>query len=88
MRSPEPQPLFPAGAQCEFRYRPIKLCHPIAGFCYGIKGEWTDRDGRTGCMLLPDISCDYFLVSRLAARCTAGQLDPEQLLSLLGRLPF
>ena len=33
-----------------------------------------------------DVSCDYLFVSRLAARCTAQQLDPDQLLELLSKV--
>jgi len=89
MRSPESEPLFPTGEQYSYRYHPVKLPHPIAGTAYGIRGDWTDPQGRpAGGFLVPDISCDYFLVSRLAVNCTVKQLDPEQLLRLLGTLPF
>lgn len=68
------------------QYRPIKLYHPVAGFSYGIKGEWTDEHGeKIGTLVMPDISCDYMFVSRLAAKCTVAQLDSDQLLELLDR---
>lgn len=71
---------------CGFRYRPVKLDHLVAGVCYGIAGEWADQNGRpAGQFVLPDVSCDYLFVSRLAAKCTAAQLDPDQLLELLDR---
>ena len=87
MRSPEMDLLFPGEKPCEIRYRPIKLHHPMAGFSYGIEGEWTDEDGqKVGSLVLPDVSCDYIFVSRLAAKCTATQLNPDQLLELLDRV--
>lgn len=86
MKSPEMELLFPEGKPCKIRYRPIKLYHPVASFSYGIEGEWTDEKGKkVGSLLLPDVSCDYLFVSRLAAKCTAQQLDPDQLLELLDR---
>ena len=87
MKSPETEMLFPEEKQCVFRYRPIKLYHPVAGFSYGIEGEWRDENGKTvGSLLLPDVTCDYIFVSRLAAKCTAQQLAPEQLLDVLDRV--
>ena len=87
MKWPEMELLFPEGMPCRIQYRPIKLHHLVAGFSYGIKGEWTDENGqKVGSLLLPDVSCDYLFVSRLAARCTAQQLDPDQLLELLDRV--
>ena len=86
MKWPEMELLFPEGMPCRIRYRPIKLHHLVAGFSYGIEGEWTDENGqKVGSLLLPDVSCDYLFVSRLAAKCTAQQLDPEQLLEVLDR---
>lgn len=70
-----------------FRYQAVKLYHPVAGVSYGIEGEWTDENGKkVGSVLWPDISCDYLFVSRLAAKCTAAQLDPDHLQALLGRI--
>ena len=87
MKSPEMDLLFPEGMPCRIQYRPIKLHHLVAGFSYGIEGEWTDENGqKVGSLLLPDVSCDYLFVSRLAAKCTAQQLDPDQLLELLDRV--
>ena len=87
MRWSEKDMLFPEGKQYVFRYKPIKLSHLVAGFSYGIEGEWTDEDGqKVGSLVLPDVSCDYIFVSRLAAKCTAAQLNPDQLLELLDRV--
>ena len=87
MMSPEMEWLFPGTKPCWIRYRPIKLYHPVAGFSYGITGEWLDENGqKVGSLLLLDISCDYLFVSRLASKCTAKQLDPEQLLELLDKV--
>ena len=87
MKSPEMELLFPEGMPCRIQYRPIKLHHLVAGFSYGIEGEWTDENGqKVGSLLLPDVSCDYLFVSRLAAKCTAQQLDPDQLLELLDKV--
>ena len=84
MKSPEMDLLFPGEKPCEIRYRPIKLHHLAAGFSYGIAGEWLDENRKkVGSLLLPDVSCDYLFVSRLAAKCTAQQLDPDQLLEFL-----
>lgn len=87
MKWPEMELLFPEGMPCRIQYRPIKLHHLVAGFSYGIEGEWTDENGqKVGSLLLPDVSCDYLFVSRLAARCTAQQIDPDQLLELLNKV--
>ena len=87
MKWPEMELLFPEGMPCRIQYRPIKLHHLVAGFSYGIEGEWTDENGqKVGSLLLPDVSCDYLFVSRLASKCTAKQLDPEQLLELLDKV--
>ena len=87
MKSPELDLLFPGEKPWEIRYRPIKLHHPVAGVSYGITGEWLNENGqKMGSLLLPDVSCDYLFVSRLAARCTAQQLDPDQLLELLSKV--
>ena len=87
MKWPEMELLFPEGMPCRIQYRPIKLHHLVAGFSYGIEGEWTDENGqKVGSLLLPDVSCDYLFVSRLAAKCTAQQLDPDQLLELLDKV--
>ena len=87
MKWPEMELLFPEGMPCRIQYRPIKLHHLVAGFSYGIEGEWTDENGqKVGSLLLPDVSCDYLFVSRLAAKCTAQQLDPDQLLELLNKV--
>ena len=87
MTSPEMELLFPAEKPCAIRYKPIKLYHPVAGFAYGIEGTWTDEnEQKVGSLLLPDVSCDYLFVSRLAAKCTAQQLDPDQLLELLNKV--
>ena len=87
MKWPEMELLFPEGMPCRIQYRPIKLHHLVAGFSYGIEGEWTDENGqKVGSLLLLDVSCDYLFVSRLAARCTAQQLDPDQLLELLNKV--
>ena len=84
MKSPEMDLLFPGEKPCGIRYRPIKLHHPVAGFSYGLAGEWLDENRKkVGSLLLPDISCDYLFVSRLAVKCTAQQLDPDQLLEFL-----
>ena len=86
MRSPEMDLLFPGEKPCGIRYRPIKLHHPVVGFSYGIAGDWLDENGqKVGNLLLPDVSCDYLFVSRLAAKCTAQQIDPDQLLELLNK---
>ena len=87
MKSPEMELLFPGEKPCGIRYRPIKLHHPVAGFSYGIEGEWTGENGKKiGSLLLPDVSCDYLFVSRLATKCTAQQLNPDQLLELLNQV--
>lgn len=87
MKSPEMDLLFPGEKPSGIRYRPIKLHHPVAGFSYGIAGDWLDENGqKVGSLLLPDVSCDYLFVSRLAAKCTAQQLDPDQLLELLDKV--
>ena len=87
MKWPEMELLFPEGMPCRIQYRPIKLHHLVAGFSYGIEGEWTDENGqKVGSLLLPDVSCDYLFVSRLAAKCTAQQIDPDQLLELLNKV--
>lgn len=87
MMSPEMEWLFPGEKPRGIRYRPIKLHHPVAGFTYGIAGEWlNENEQKIGGLLLPDVSCDYLLVSRLAAKCTAQQLDPDQLLELLDKV--
>lgn len=84
MMSPEMELLFPEEKPCAVRYRPVRLYHPVAGFSYGLAGEWLDENRKkVGCLLLPDISCDYIFVSRLATKCTAQQLDPDQLLEFL-----
>lgn len=89
MRSPESDPLFPTGEQYCFRYQAVKLSHPITGVAYGIRGICTGENGRpAGYLFIPDISCDYFLVSRLAANCTVKQLDLDQLMNLLSKLSF
>lgn len=86
MKSPEMEFLFPGEKPRAIRYEPVKLYHPVAGFAYGIEGTWTDENGqKVGSLLLPDVSCDYLFVSRLAAKCTVQQLDPEQLLEVLDR---
>ena len=73
--------------QYAFRYWPVKLHHPITGFSYGIEGEWTDKSGRKrGRLLLMDVSCDYVFVSRVAGKCTAQQLNPDQLLEVIERV--
>ena len=85
MKLPEYLP-WDNAAVCTVRYRPVKLYHPVAGFTYGLYGEWRDASGRkVGELLLPDVSCDYLFVSRLAVKCTAALLDPEQLHDLLDR---
>ena len=87
MKWPEMELLFPEGMPCRIQYRPIKLHHLVAGFSYGIEGEWLDENGqKVGSLLLPDVSCDYLFVSRLAAKCTAQQIDPDQLLELLNKV--
>ena len=87
MKWPEMELLFPEGMPCRIQYRPIKLHHLVAGFSYGIAGEWlNENEQKIGGLLLPDVSCDYLLVSRLAAKCTAQQLDPDQLLELLNKV--
>lgn len=84
MTSPEMELLFPEEKPCAVRYRPVRLYHPVAGFSYGLAGEWLDENRKkVGSLLLPDISCDYIFVSRLATKCTAQQLDPDQLLEFL-----
>ena len=84
MTSPEMELLFPEEKPCAVRYRPVRLYHPVAGFSYGLAGEWLDENRKkVGSLLLPDISCDYLFVSRLATKCTAQQLDPDQLLEFL-----
>lgn len=84
MTSPEMELLFPEEKPCTVRYRPVRLYHPVAGFFYGLAGEWLDENRKkVGSLLLPDISCDYIFVSRLAVKCTAQQLDPDQLLEFL-----
>lgn len=66
------------------RYRPVKMLHPVAGCSYGIIGETRDENGRiVGNVIVPDISCDYLFVSRLAVKCTVDQLDPNRLLDVL-----
>ena len=84
---PEEEMLYKDGKLCTFHYKPIKLYHPVAGFSYGITGEWVDDQGqKVGSLLLPDVSCDYIFVSRLAVKGTAAQLKPDQLLELLDRI--
>lgn len=66
------------------RYRPVRTRHPAAGWTYGIIGEVYDEHGiLVQHAMIPDISCDYLFVSRLAAKCTAGQLNLEQLLDVV-----
>ena len=66
------------------QYRAIKMFHPIAGHSYGIIGEeYTEDGGLKRNIIIPDVSCDYIFVSRLAVKCTAGQLEPEQLLDVI-----
>ena len=86
MRSLEMELLFPGKPPFEFRYRPVKLCHPATSFSYGIAGEWKDKHGKKlGSLLLPDVSRDYLFVFCLATKCTAAQLNPEQMLELLNK---
>jgi len=86
MTSPEMELLFPEEKPCAVRYRPVRLYHPVAGFSYGLAGEWLDENKKkVGSLLLPDISCDYIFVSRLATKCTMEQLNPEQLLKLFNQ---
>lgn len=87
MTSPEMELLFSGEKPRGIRYRPVRLHHPVAGFSYGIAGEWLDENGqKVGSLLLPDVSCDYLFVSRLAVKCTVRQLDPDQLLELLNKV--
>ena len=66
------------------QYRPIRMIHPIAGYSYGIVGEEYGKDGISRrSVMIPDVSCDYMFVSRLAVKCTVGQLDPEQILDVI-----
>lgn len=66
------------------RFRPVRMRHPAAGWTYGIIGkEYDDRGTAVQHVIVPDISCDYLFVSRLAASCTAGQLALEQLLDVI-----
>ena len=56
MKWPEMELLFPEGMPCRIQYRPIKFHHLVAGFSYGIEGEWTDENGqKVGSLLLPRI---------------------------------
>ena len=71
---------------CYYRYRTVKLPHLAAGFSYGIECDWMDESGqKMGSFVLPDVSCDYIFVTRLAAKCTAAQLDPDHMLELLNK---
>ena len=66
------------------QYRPVKMRHPVAGYSYGIAGQEYNEAGEViRNVLVPDISCDHLFVSRLAVKCTVGQLDPEQLLDVV-----
>ena len=63
-----------------YRFRIIETGDFFLGrTTYGILVE----DGRGCAAVVPRISCDRAFVSRLAERCTAGQLDPEQLLDVV-----
>lgn len=47
---------------------------------YGIVGQEFDLYGSLlNSIVIPDISCDYLLVLKIAEQCTLSQLDLEQL---------
>lgn len=47
---------------------------------YGIVGQEFDLYGSLlNSIVIPDISCDYLLVSKIAKQCTLSQLSLEQL---------
>ena len=69
-----------------FYYKAIKMYHPIATVSYGIEGDTITENGNSVTIcFIPDISCDYLLVSRMAAKCTAEQRTPEQVFNLLDK---
>lgn len=63
-----------------YYFKVIETRDPSLGcMAYGILAE----DGNGGSTVVPNISCDKEFVSRLANRCTRGQLAPSQLLDVV-----
>ena len=61
-------------------YCVVKLPHPCTNMMYGIVGQEFDLYGSLlNSIVIPDISCDYLLVSKIAKQCTLSQLSLEQL---------
>ncbi|MBS7217744.1 MAG: hypothetical protein KH032_10955 [[Clostridium] spiroforme] len=61
-------------------YCVVKLPHPCTKIMYGIVGQEFDLYGSLlNSIVIPDISCDYLLVLKIAEQCTLSQLDLEQL---------
>lgn len=50
---------------------------------YGLLAEESVGVEWSAVAIVPDVSCDYELVSRLADRCTHGQLAPYQMLDVV-----
>lgn len=58
----------------------VNLPHPCTEIMYGIVGQEFDLYGSLlNSIVIPDISCDYLFVSKIAEQCTLGQLALEQL---------
>ena len=70
-----------------FRYIPVseELSSPILGqyHSFGIAAQKEVAGHWQTCCQVPDISTDPIFVENLAARCTAGQLEPVHLLDVI-----
>lgn len=70
-----------------FRYIPVseELSSPILGqyHSFGIAAQKEVAGHWQTCCRVSDISTDPIFVENLAARCTAGQLEPVHLLDVI-----
>lgn len=67
-----------------YRYRAVPQ-KSFIGNCvtYGLLAEELSADEWIAIAIIPDVSCDGNFVSRLADRCSRGQLAPCQMLDVV-----
>ena len=69
------------------RFRSFRAAPPLPSsplpYSYGICAEENRGDGWRVVAIIPDISCDGVFATKLAEKCTRGQLSPVHLLDVV-----
>ena len=67
-----------------YRYRVVPQ-EKFAGnyLSYGLLAEELTQGSWTAVAIIPDVSCDLAFITRLAQRCTHGQLAPFQMIDVV-----